>query len=205
MNKSESKYFNTAVKMDKALLEILEKKDFEYITVKELCEKAGVNRSTFYLHYQNTRDLLDETVRYILDGFLTYFPDETSLVTNGFAECTPDEMFFISEKYVYPFLRYFRDNKRIFKTMVMNSVPFGLEGIYDRLFKNVFNPVLARFNYPEKDRNYVMVFYLTGICAVIMKWIEEDCEKSDEEIATVIGTCILGRNGELGKMLERFE
>ena len=46
MNKSESKYFNTAVKFDKALLSLLEKKPFEYITVSELCVEAGVNRST---------------------------------------------------------------------------------------------------------------------------------------------------------------
>ena len=45
MNKNESKYFNTAVKMDKAFLALIEKKDFAYITVKEICEKAGVNRS----------------------------------------------------------------------------------------------------------------------------------------------------------------
>ena len=47
MNKSESKYFNTAIRMDEALIALLEKKDFEYITVKEICDKAGVNRSTF--------------------------------------------------------------------------------------------------------------------------------------------------------------
>ena len=38
MNKSESKYFNTAVRMDKAFLELLGTKSFEYITVKEICE-----------------------------------------------------------------------------------------------------------------------------------------------------------------------
>ena len=62
MNRSESKYFNTALRMDEALAALLEKKDFEYITVKEICDAAGVNRSTFYLHYENTRDMLDETV-----------------------------------------------------------------------------------------------------------------------------------------------
>lgn len=51
MNKSESRYFSTAVKMDRAFLELLDKKDLPFITVKEICEKAGVNRSTFYLHY----------------------------------------------------------------------------------------------------------------------------------------------------------
>ncbi len=52
MNKNESKYFNTALLMDEALIHLLTKKDIGYITVKEICEKAGVNRSTFYLHYE---------------------------------------------------------------------------------------------------------------------------------------------------------
>ena len=51
MNKNESKYFNTAILFDEALIYLLENKDIEYITIKEICNKAGVNRSTFYLHY----------------------------------------------------------------------------------------------------------------------------------------------------------
>ena len=47
MNKSESKYFNTATKMDLALISLLKKKSFDYITVSEICETASVNRSTF--------------------------------------------------------------------------------------------------------------------------------------------------------------
>ena len=62
MNKSESKYFNTAIKMDKALIKLLDKKPFDYITVKEICQEAGVNRSTFYLHYENTVELLEEAI-----------------------------------------------------------------------------------------------------------------------------------------------
>ena len=73
MKRSESKYFNTAVKMDTALISLLQKKSFEYISVREICETAGVNRSTFYLHYETIGDLLNETVRYLLDDFLSYF------------------------------------------------------------------------------------------------------------------------------------
>ena len=76
MNKNESKYFNTAIKMDEALLSLLEKKDFEYITIKEICDIAGVNRSTFYLHYENTYDLLREAAQYILDKHFSYYGDE---------------------------------------------------------------------------------------------------------------------------------
>ena len=77
MNKSESKYFNTATKMDIALISLLKKKPFEYITVSEICKTAGVNRSTFYLHYETVGDLLDETARYLLNDFLTYFSTDT--------------------------------------------------------------------------------------------------------------------------------
>ena len=56
MNRSESRYFATAARMDEAFLTLLAKKDFEYITVKEICEVAEVNRSTFYLHYETMSD-----------------------------------------------------------------------------------------------------------------------------------------------------
>ena len=202
MNKSESKYFNTALKMDKALLEILENKDFEYITIREICKKADVSRSTFYLHYQNTKDLLDEAARYILDSFMDYFADEKQLVTTRFTDCELTELNFMTEKYLMPFLRYFRENKRLLKTMMSNYISFDLNGIYDRLFKYIFNPVLSRFDFPEKERDYVMRFYLTGIFAVVMQWIEEDCEKPDEEIAQIITTCVLGKNEELANLIK---
>ena len=57
MNKSESKYYNTALLMDEALLLLLEKKEYDFITVKEICQKAGVNRSTFYSHFNDKYEL----------------------------------------------------------------------------------------------------------------------------------------------------
>ena len=65
MNKQKEKYSSTAFLMDEALIQLLNEKDYEYITVKEVCKKAGVNRSTFYLHYESIDDLLEETLEYI--------------------------------------------------------------------------------------------------------------------------------------------
>ena len=73
MNKSESKYFNTALLMDEAFIALLEVKDFEYITVKEICKKAGVNRSTFYLHYETIADLANEAMEVVNKRFQSYF------------------------------------------------------------------------------------------------------------------------------------
>ena len=69
MNRSESKYFNTARLMDEAFIELLARKDLEFITVKEICQKAGVNRSTFYLHYETIGDLLAESVENLNQDF----------------------------------------------------------------------------------------------------------------------------------------
>ena len=62
MNKNESRYFNTAKKMDDALISLLEKKNYNFITIKDICKEAKVNRSTFYLHYENISNLLEEVV-----------------------------------------------------------------------------------------------------------------------------------------------
>lgn len=48
MDKKASKYFQTASKMEEAFISLLNIKDFEYITVKDICLKAKVNRSTFF-------------------------------------------------------------------------------------------------------------------------------------------------------------
>lgn len=69
MNKFESRYFNTATTMDEALIEMLKKKEYKYITVTDICNKAGVNRSTFYLHYDSIDDLLKETINYVNKNF----------------------------------------------------------------------------------------------------------------------------------------
>lgn len=193
MNKSESKYFNTAVKFDKALLSLLERKPFEYITVSEICEKAGVNRSTFYLHYENTRDLLKETIAYILDSFTSYFDVNAENITSRFANCDLPELNYINEKYLHPYLLFIKENRRVFFAVLSQPITFDSNIIFQRLFDNIFSPILDRFHYPRDEQNYVMMFYLNGITAIITEWLKDDCKKSIEEISIIIRYCIFGR------------
>lgn len=193
MNKSESKYFNTAIKFDKALLALLEKKSFEYITISEICETAGVNRSTFYLHYENTYDLLQETTRYVLDGFISYFGADTTNITTNFLNCDFEELNFISEKYLFPYFSYIKENKRIFSAVLSHPNAFNFDKIFQNLFTNIFDPILNRFDYPEDERKYVMMFYLNGLTAIVKEWLKDDCQKSIEEMYSIIQHCILGK------------
>ena len=193
MNKSESKYFNTAIRFDKALLSLLEKKPFAYITIREICEKAQVNRSTFYLHYENTGDLLKEATAYVLDDFASYFPVDPVRVVAQFANCDLQDLTFINEKYLHPYLSFIKENQQVFSAVLSQPMTFDSKAIFQRLFDNIFKPILDRFHYPQDEQSYVMMFYLNGITAIITQWLHEGCQKSIEDISAIIRVCIYGR------------
>lgn len=197
MKNYESKYFHTATKMDLALIALLKKKSFEYITVSEICKEAGVNRSTFYLHYETVGDLLNETLRYLLSDFLSYFPTDTQAIAYNLKNCALDELVFLGDQYLTPYLTYVKDHKEVFSTALQHNKTLGLESVYQRLFANIFNPVLDRFHYPPKDRQYVMMYYLNGINAIVNEWLKNGCDKSIKEISGIISVCIYGRKWEL--------
>lgn len=94
--------------MDESFLSLLEKKDFAYITVKEICEKAGVNRSTFYLHYETLSDLLEESAQHIVDQFVSSMPYETAEFLDKLQKCPLGEMFLITPEYLIPYLNYIK-------------------------------------------------------------------------------------------------
>ena len=193
MNKAESKYFNTAVRLDKALLSLLEKKPFEYITISEICEIAEVNRSTFYLHYENTADLLKEATTYVLDNFASYFSIDMESIASKYENCDLQELNFINEKYLHPYLSFIKENQRLFAAVLSQPTTFDSKAIFQRLFDNVFNPILDRFHYPRDEQHYVMMFYLNGITAIITEWLKEGCGKSIADISKIIYYCIFGR------------
>ena len=193
MNKSKSKYFNTAVRFDKALLSLLEKKPFGYITIREICETAEVNRSTFYLHYENTSDLLKETTAYVLDDFTSYFSADVGNIPAKIADCDLQDLKFVNEKYLHPYLSFIKENQRVFSAVLSQPTAFDSKAIFQRLFDNIFKPILDRFRYPRDEQNYVMMFYLNGITAIITEWLKDGCQKSIEDISAIIHICIYGR------------
>ena len=192
MNKNENKYFNTAVKMDKALLLLLDKKNFEDITIKEICETAEVNRSTFYLHYDNTLDLLGETTDYIIDNFLSYFSVDHQNITLKFETCKLEELNFVTPEYLKPYLTFIKENQNLFKTSLKHFNTMNFKSVYNRLVKYIFYPVFERFSFPEKDRIYIVKFYLTGITAVTLEWLENNCAEEIDDIVRLIINCVLG-------------
>ena len=193
MNRSESKYFNTAVKMNEALIALLEIKDFAYITVSEICKTAGVNRSTFYLHYETVGDLLEETTRNLLIKFRAYFPQEDEEFTAALQSGDNGRLNFITEQYLHPYLSYMMDHRWVFSAALSNIGTLGFDRVFRRMYEQVFDPILEHFGYPEVRRPYVMQYYLNGITAVVTLWLKNGCKESIEEISETVRECVFGR------------
>ena len=190
MNKNESKYFKSAEKMHTALISLIDEKDFELITVKEICEVAGVNRSTFYLHYDNTNDLLKETIEAVYKDFFGRFSVEGPKEVN-IADKTDDELYLITPKYLMPYLEFVEDNRKLFLIMYEKNEMMGAERTYEKWFKEIFGPILTRFGVSEEEQPFIMIFYLNGIIGLINEWLARDCAQSKEEIISIIQKCIL--------------
>lgn len=190
LNRSESKYFTTAAKIDRAFLDILEKKDFAYITVKEICAKAGVNRSTFYLHYETLDDLLEESSQYILDKFKKSMPETAGNFLKDLKSRPLEELYLITPEYLTPYLNFIKEHRRIFKVSLEHASVLKMDNAYRDFNRYILTPILDRFHVPSENRKYMMSFYINGIIAIIGEWLEDGCKDPTEQIVSIIRDCV---------------
>lgn len=194
MNKSESKYFNTAIRMDEALISLLEKKDIEFITVKEICETAGVNRSTFYLHYENVAELLAETLEYMNKKFMACFQADAATTIREIKSAEKKELIFITPEYLNPYLNFIKENKKIFVAAMNKSEVYESKIRYEKLYEHLFEPIMERFACPREKRKYIIVFYIQGIMGIVREWMKGGCREEVREISKIITELILQEN-----------
>ncbi len=189
MDRFQSKYFNTEVLLDEALISLLDKKDIDYITVKDICTKAGVNRSTFYLHYENIDDLLYECNLYIKNKFYNFLNENIKEKLN-ITSPNLEDLYLITPNYLVPYLTFIKENKKFYQTIIKHSNTLKLINTYNELFLNIFDPILERFNVSETKKEYLLAFYIEGIMAITSTWLKNDCNKDINEIVDIIMTCV---------------
>lgn len=188
MAKSQSKYSVCAKLMNEALVALLEKKDFDYITIKEICKKAGVNRSTFYLHYENIYDLLQEVINGLNTQFIKEFNKKE--LSENIGSLPVDKLIFITTEYITPYLNFIKDNLKIFKVIYKNPALFKVEENYYKTYNECLYPIISRFNVPLNKREYYLTFYTSGVTAIVKEWIKKECEDSIEFITEIILDCV---------------
>ena len=146
-----------------ALFECLKEKDINKITISSLCEKADINRSTFYKYYCSQYDVIKEMeqeVIQLINEQLNNQPKETSFIQ---------------------LLQFLKSNKEtikiFFECNVDNEFPKQV------LALDSINNQLEQFS---QNDPYIKNYILFGSLATIQQWIDAGCIESCEEIANII-------------------
>ncbi|EGP66537.1 transcriptional regulator, TetR family [Streptococcus sp. oral taxon 056 str. F0418] len=65
----------TSTKEDikEALIQLLSEEKFENISISKLCKRAGINRGTFYLHYEDKFQMINSIKRDIVSQLNSFF------------------------------------------------------------------------------------------------------------------------------------
>ena len=148
-----------------SLLKLLNKKDILSISIKELCELSGINRSSFYRHYDNISDLLDEIVDDIINMIIK---------TNESASNDPENAL----SYISDTIEFF------FKNTEYDSLIKSSSFVLDKLFKKVENELNK--NRYLKNNKYLINYLINGSYGVIKDWIKNGRREDSKEIANII-------------------
>lgn len=149
--------------LQEAFWKLYKVKSIEKISIREITETAGYHRSTFYLYYKDIYDLLSRAEDSIITAI--HESDAPSLMT---AQYDPDDLI----SYVI----------RIYQSQIERlKILFGPHGdpkFVTRLQAMIRNEIRPTLKIPSdiapEAANYYTEFIISGIIAVIVKWINEE-------------------------------
>lgn len=166
------RYTQTIIK--KAFLELLQQKPMSKITVREICDRAEINRSTFYKHYLDCYDLLDKLKEEALAQL-----DELVLDMEENGEMSV----------LLAILQTLKDNADTFRLAASDA---GREEFIRQAvqrgyrYLNLYIPVSPERGWDDGKKTICYAFLSGGISSVIEHWMLCGCVDPPEQIASAI-------------------
>lgn len=157
--------------LKEALIDLLEEKPLKKITVYELCDKAQINRTTFYKYYGSPYDLLSELTDDLFSKLEEYL--------SGNIGKDPKSLLFL--------FQYLEMERRNFLA-VINAVPEQI------LCERLFELDSVRWLVDERtsnettpaQREYLRLFLCQGGYAITRKWLSSFPHESPQEISDLL-------------------
>ncbi|MDF9824035.1 AcrR family transcriptional regulator [Breznakia sp. PF5-3] len=163
----------TKMVIQESLLQLIKEKPIAKISIKELCEKADVNRGTFYNHYQDVYDVLDniqsKVSKEIIESVTVYLQSTKKQIT--------DFSLYLFE--------YLDKNREIFKILLSkNANGDFIDNIYFLVQDTVMKDWKQK-NPKIDDKTLKMMFHYIayGSISILQLWIENDLQTTPEEMS----------------------
>lgn len=179
MNKKNNKQFqDSATRMEQAMLELMNKLSFDKITVRLICEKAGVNRSTFYAHYIDLYDMIERMEVNLQKGLMDDFP-------------IPGKVAVFSLESFIIFLKFIRKHKDFYRVALKTRHEFPLKQGFHPLWEQIIIPLCLRSGITsESEMLYYFIGFQASFTMILKHWVEQGCLESVETIARIIQNSI---------------
>ena len=176
--KEDRRIRRTKKLLKQALAQLMDEKDFKDITVKDITERADLNRGTFYLHYMDTYDILNKIEDEILKNIQNMI-DQNIEKTNASDSVIPA---------LKPIAEYIMENADICRCLINNkaSVDF-IEKFQNLIYDNCSDIIKRRHNVKDSKQNEFYLSFITlGIIGMVKKWLETKPMVSAEEIVVFV-------------------
>ena len=164
-----------------ALMDLMSEKAKKNISVRELAERADINRGTFYIHYKDVSDLLqrlEDEMAERLSDMCRHHASNTEISS-------------------YPFLtdlyRFVLDNADLCRVLLgPNGDRAYTERICGILRSYFLRDFLARFYSGSSDRmDYFCSFIVSGNLTLTLEWLSGGAKETPEEMAALAGAIIM--------------
>lgn len=170
-------------------MKLLANEPVNRITVKQLVDECGINRNTFYYHYEDIPSLLEEIIHDETDRIMNQYPTIDTLeqglgVAIEFALLNRDAVMHI----------YKSVNRDIYERYLWQLIDY----VCGRYFETVFNK--AKYN--KSDKEIVKSYYKCACFGMITNWLENDMR--EDLVRSFKRLCSLDK-GHMESLIKRCE
>ncbi len=188
INNDDRRVKRTRRLLKQGLTELLGQKQFSDISARDITDKMDLNKATFYLHYKNTYELLQDL--------------ETDLLEHAqemIDQYDYDETVFSMRKFFEPFLDFVVENKSVCDTLFVNNASSDFTGkVVDFIYTNGAGMMKKRLpKLTSEDVDYILSFVAFGLIGLIRRWFEKNMSMSKEKILGMADEMLAGIHYQL--------
>jgi len=171
--------FITKNALANGLKQITKKKSFDKITILDITETCGLNRQTFYYHFQDKYELVD----------WIYYNETISIIINDLTfETWSDRVLQMLTKMKSE--DYFYENT--LKASFENGFREYLYRVTSELFYNIIDRIASNVDIAEDEKKFIAEFYSFGIVGIIISWAQHGMKETPEYITTQLRNLVYG-------------
>ena len=167
-----------------ALVALIEEKGFEALSVKDIAIKANINQGTFYLHYKDKFDLLDQTLDQVVQDMERILLEIRLVSVADFKET------WIPKAITTKLFEYFNDNASLIQAILVTKGNFVLvTKLKQLMLKNIFEKDEAISIKKEKllvPCEYLASYIASAHFGVVQEWLDRGRRETPEEMAEIL-------------------